>query len=155
MQKIRFIIVIIILLLTACNNTSGKDITNEQGENIMEEKLLTKEEFIQLIEENDVGVTIEDFNNVDIDDFIAHYHISMETFNKFISGDFILSGILEGYIELAPHWQKEQQLAPYLVQELKYVDSTDEEYMDFISRYFKAIGQNAEQIEMEDNGVLL
>ena len=155
MSKIRCIIVLILLLLTACNNTSGPDITNEQGENIMEEKLLTKDEFIQLIKENDVGVTIENFNGVDIDEFIAHYQISTQIFNKFITGDFILSGILEGFIELTPHWQKEQQLAPYLVQELKYVESTYEEYMDFISRYFKATGQPAAQIRIEDNGVLL
>ena len=122
----------------------------------MEEKLLTKDEFIQLIKENDVGVTIENFNGVDINDFIFKYNINKELFEE-ISEDvnFTLGYLLEMYIEDLPYWQKEQQLAPYLVQELKYVESTYEEYMDFISRYFKAIGQSAEQIRTEDNGVLV
>ena len=155
MRKLILVTFFILILSTVACNTKVPIETNNQNNILMEEKLLTKDEFIQLIKENDVGVTIENFNGVDIDEFIAHYQISTQIFNKFITGDFILSGILEGFIELTPHWQKEQQLAPYLVQELKYVESTYEEYMDFISRYFKAIGQSAEQIRTEDNGVLV
>ena len=155
MRKLILVTFFILILSTVACNTKVPIETNNQNNILMEEKLLTKDEFIQLIKENDVGVTIENFNGVDIDEFIAHYQISTQIFNKFITGDFILSGILEGFIELTPHWQKEQQLAPYLVQELKYVESTYEEYMDFISRYFKATGQPAAQIRIEDNGVLL
>ena len=156
MRKLILVTFFILILSTVACNTKVPIETNNQNNILMEEKLLTKDEFIQLIKENDVGVTIESFNGVDINDFIFKYNINKELFEE-ISEDvnFTLGYLLEMYIEDLPYWQKEQQLAPYLVQELKYVESTYEEYMDFISRYFKATGQPAAQIRIEDNGVLL
>ena len=167
MKKI-LIFVLSILLLAACNDskvheperplqddpdiTGSQSATNGQGENTMEEILLTKEEFVQLMEEYDVGVTIRDFEGIDIEDFIFKYRITEEYFDEFISmgpAKGALRQLIEWYIEELPSWEREKQLAPYLVRELKYVDSTEEEYKDFIDRYFSALQMDAEFLRKE------
>ena len=143
---------IMLLLTTACQNTNVPTETNIQGEEQMEEKLLTKEEFIQLIKENDVDVTVQSFDGVDMDEFIAYYYISKEVFDEFISGGFNLRRNLEGYIENAPLREEKKRMDPYLVRELKYIESTDNEYKEFIDKYFEALQVNAEKYK-EENGV--
>ena len=155
MRKLTLVTLFILILSIVACNTKVPIETKIQDNELIEEQLLTKEEFIQLIQEYDVGVTIQDFNKVNLDEFIAHYYISKEVFNKFISGNYSLSRNLERYIENAPRRDREALLYSYLVQELEYVNSTDEKYLDFISRYFNAIGQDANQIRTEDNGVLV
>ena len=121
----------------------------------MEEILLTKEEFIQLIKENNVGVTIIDFEGVSIDDFILYYRITKEVSEQFVSGEFTLSQIVQSFKKNAPRIKQEMQRAPYLVRELVYVESTDEEYLAFIDRYFDALQLEAEFIQKHENGVLM
>lgn len=99
-----------------------------------------------------MGLTIEDFDGVDIEDFISLYYISEETIEKCIVGDLVLSGFLKGYIDFAPLREREEQLAPYLVAELKYVESTAEEYQAFIDSYFAALQRDGKFIRQEQNG---
>ena len=102
MRKLTLVTLFILILSIVACNTKVPIETKIQDNELIEEQLLTKEEFIQLIQEYDVGVTIQDFNKVNLDEFIAHYYISKEVFNKFISGNYSLSRNLERYIENAP-----------------------------------------------------
>ena len=145
-KLITAILLIITLFVVACNNTNTP-VSNQQ-----EEKLLTKEEFKQLIQEYDLGVTVKSFDRVNLDEFIAHYYISKEVFDKYIYGNYSLSRTLERYIENAPLREEKKRMDPYLVRELKYIESTDNEYKEFIDKYFEALQVNAEKYK-EENGV--
>ena len=148
--------IVIILFLSACSvsEPGGTDvqegnISDVQGENTMEENtmeeiLLTKDEFIRLIEEYDVGVTIKDFEGVDVEEFIAYYFITKGVFDDFISGNAGLKQTLEDYINNTQRREEDKQKIPYLVRKLEYIDSTDEEYNQFIERYFEMLQMDAQ-----------
>jgi hypothetical protein len=122
-----------------------------------EEPLLSKEEFLKLIEEYDVGVTARDFDEVDIDDFVLKYEITQQLFDELNSGSSSLTfgRLLEWYVRDLPRWEREKALAPFLVRELQYVKSTEEEYLDFIDRYFEALGMDGRFYRQENNGILV
>jgi len=148
-------ILLIALLFSACN-AYDPDKAIVQGEEEMERILLTKEEFIKLIGEKEYGVSLQDFDTVDICDFIFKYKITQEYMEELILVDssLTLTRLLEWYIEDMPNWEKKKQMAPYLVRELKYVDSTDEEYEDFIDSYFKELQLNSGDMIIVEGDVL-
>ncbi|MCL2634143.1 MAG: hypothetical protein FWD34_06470 [Oscillospiraceae bacterium] len=100
-------------------------------------ELITAEELLQYIEDNDVGLTEEDFEGVNIDDFIVHWHINNENLSK-----FILKNILESYRD----YIQNKQNFEFVAKELISINSTDEEFDAFIILYFKAIGKESNHL---------
>ena len=116
MMKKRTLIVAILVFL-AFSVSCDK----EYGEGQMEDNLLTKEEFIQLIEDDAeyaaAGVTAQYFEDVDIEDFIYKYSINKEFLQEATPENMIW--FKESYIRQLPSWEKDKKLAPYLVTELQ------------------------------------
>jgi hypothetical protein len=102
----------------------------KEGDTTM--KLATKQELLQYIKDNEVGLTEEDFDGVDIDGFIEHYQFTTEEFAR-----FNLKVLLEDYKTDKVYEQK----AEIMAKEIKSVDSTDEEYQAFVEAYLKAVGK--------------
>ena len=107
----------------------------------METQLMTKEEFIKYIEENQhletVDITVGDLNGVDIDGFIEYWHFSED-----IVRNRYLKRALESYLlEL-----EREKNRVYLAQELVSVDSTDEEYEKFKEEFFSEIGAEVKSV---------
>lgn len=106
-------------------------------------ELLTSEELLQIIRDNDTGVTEDDFEGIDIDDFIA--------FCRFQAPSKLEDTRLHN---LRPHLDRylnhlEMELydtSQYLALEKMRVDSTDEEYETFIEAYFKALDMEYEAL---------
>jgi len=166
MKKI-ILVILAIVLLSACKETiepvepistnipiaTNNPNSNKEGESNVEKVLLTKEEFVQLLEKYDLGVTIKDFDGLDIDDFILKYEVTQEFLDEVISDNSTISWFLGRYIEDMPEWEQQKKINPYLVRALKYADSVDEEYEEFIDRYFKALQIEAEFMYKDEDGV--
>lgn len=144
MKKIGvFIILLLVTLLCSCTGTNGKNDshTNEntnQGDEFMNEPLLTKEEFLEKVRGNEtvLGVTVEDFEEVDVDAFIASRSIRHSTFDYYVTGDGNLRLILANYISMI----EDEKINAYRPQKLLTVESTDAEYEAFKKKYFENIG---------------
>jgi hypothetical protein len=104
----------------------------------MEIILMTKDEFIQYIEENQhldtVDITVHDLDGVDIDGLITYGYLSKENV-----GRGYLKNALESYLS---HLEGEAQKI-YLAQKIISVESTGKEYLDFKERFFSVIGVKA------------
>ena len=107
---------------------------DEQGEKEMEIQLLTVEEFIKCIEENQhleaVDITVDDLEGIDIEGFIEYGHFTKDSF-----GRRYLRNALESYLVHV----EDEKLLEYLAHELVSVDSTDEEYEKFKQKFIPAI----------------
>jgi hypothetical protein len=158
MKKVS-IILIIGFLLCGCSVTSENraesqtdeeetdmskpswQITQEQNDQWYEENrafLLTKEEFLRKVLENEdaLGVTVADFDDIDVDDFIENRKLTEESFTSFITGERIFKGAYNAYIENLPRRRVHALLQP----KLRTANSTDEEYDIFKERFIERIG---------------
>ena len=110
------------LMLLSCGHEKGRD-----DENMV---FVTKEEFLQYINENDVGVKESDFEGVDIDDYIKESLFTADSLRRFSP-----KGMLDSY-------KREQDLKrqnAIMAQEILCVDSTDEEFDAFLQAFFEAL----------------
>ena len=105
-----------------------------KGEEEMEIVLMTREEFIKYIEENQdmetVDITAGDLEGIDIDGFIAYGYFSEENV-----GRGYLRNALESYLD---HLESER-LSVYLAHEIVSIESTDSEYDEFRARFIVSI----------------
>ena len=99
-------------------------------EEVLDFDFMTKEEFINYIENNEVGVTLNDFEGIDIDDFIRREFFSVDNISS-----YNLVVALEGYLQKL----EDDRLMAYLAKELVSVDSTDEEYKEFLGKFISSI----------------
>jgi len=121
------------------NNTteySQAEINNPE-ENVADVEILTREIFLQYIRENDVGVTEEDFADVDIDDFLEQRAWSTTTDLSRFRIDTALENYRR-YLENLPNLQREDRI---FAREIRSVESTDEEFEAFVQAYFAEIGK--------------
>jgi len=93
---------------------------------------LTAGELMQYINENDIGLTEDDFLLVDIEDFINSRGWTQDDFRFYNIG-----------AALVAYKQRKRimQLTEAMAREVKRVDSTDEEYDSFLQTYFKEVGK--------------
>ena len=119
------------------NENEGEEAITVNDDNAEEEQeivLMTKEEFLIFIEENQdletVDITVDDLVGIDIDDFIAHWHLT-----KDVVDTTFLKNALEWYLRDIEN----QTLIAYLATELVSVDSTDEEYKAFLGKFISSI----------------
>jgi len=134
---------VIVLLASACkgdvdNLNIPNKTNNTQEEDAMEERLLTKEEFLKKVSDHEaeLGVTVEDFKDIDVDDFIEKSRITNSAIEWCITGGGDLGRRLELY--LANLVQEEIEV--YRPKQLRIVESTEEEFEAFKATYFEAIG---------------
>lgn len=115
---------------------------------------LSSEEFLQLVEEYSsfLELSASDFDDIDIDEFISYQGLTTrEAFLDFYIHDdgSSLGASLWIFIESKPRRDAEaqaaEQIAPYLVRELQYVDSTNEEFREFIDKYLETIDYEIER----------
>ena len=130
------IVIVISILLSACT-AAGEEtmpsIDDKEKEEI-EVVFITKEEFIDYIENNDVGVTMEDFEGIDIDDFIKRWNISNDNISNY-NLVFALENHLRN-LEI-------ERVAAYQAREIVSVNSTDKEFNEFLDRFISAIDGKA------------
>jgi hypothetical protein len=140
------ILIHLVLILCSCNgegNTNPAfptDLRNDnsqqwEGETFMQ--LVTKDELLQYIRDNDVGLTIEDLDNIDIEDFIVEFSITVD--------HFVLMNwktVLEDYL-MIKDFQRELGI---MAREIKNVESSDEELEAFIRVYFNTIGEEVNEL---------
>ena len=149
MKKHFLFVVTVMLLLCACNNTLNPTGTNqaagyiaqetvlpennEKEEDIMKSEFITKEDFIKYIQTHDIGLSVEDFEFIYIEDFIVHWHITKDNIesnlSKIVSEGYYLEDIEQG------------KKAKYMAREKYSVDSTNEEFERFTTEFFKAINK--------------
>ena len=101
---------------------------------------ITKEELFEYIETHDAGVTIEDFEGIDMEEFIKSGG-GFRAGNE-ISPNYNFISAIEMY------WYKKEieRIEPYLAYEIKMVDSTDEEFEEFKERFVKIIEESGRAI---------
>ena len=92
----------------------------------------SKEELFNYIETHDVGVTVEDFEGIDMEDFIRQRRFRAD---REISPEFDFKSAIDWY------WYKisEAEVERYYAYELKSVNSTNEEFAEFQKRFVRAI----------------
>ena len=120
---------------------SSWQIRQEQNDQWYEENrefLLTKEEFLRKVSENEdaLGVTVADFDDIDVEDFIENRRLTEESFAMFITGGRIFKGAYDVYILNLPRRRAHAFLQPKLI----IANSTDEEYEIFKERFIERIG---------------
>jgi uncharacterized protein YxeA len=113
------------------NNTQKSDYT-------MSDALLTSEEFLRLVSkyEEQLGVTVADFDEIDIDDFIEQLNLTEYVFYGFIDGGMIFIAFFNRYVSRLGTRAKEA----YFPAERRMVDSTEEELERFKEQFFEKIG---------------
>lgn len=111
-------------------------------------KVITSEELMQFIKDNDTGVTEEDFEGIDIDDFIASF-----MFGSPAAMDDTrlrtLDSHLKRYDDFRVHGSDFNQMQPLV---LISFDSIDYEYERFIETYFDALGMKHEKLNQTKEG---
>jgi len=118
---------------------------NEEGE-IMDERLLTKEEFLKKVSENEkaLGVTVEDFKDIDVDDFIEDMQITQIRFYQYVSGSQIFISSYETYLRYLPR----RAIKKYQSTDLTVKDSTKEEFEIFAVHFIESLGYVVETVEL-------
>jgi len=123
-----FLLTTVACMILGCDN-------NKKGEEKMEFTFMTKEEFITYIDTNDTDVTLEDFDGIDIDDFISQSYFSKENISH-----YSLAVALDDYLRR----MERQRRAAYMAQEIVSVDSSDVEYEKFRDQLILSIGGGVE-----------
>lgn len=155
MVKLILVLTITAFLSCACNNIAdetqilhtqdtvdsiqeiAQSANIEKGEETMEEPLLTKEEFLQKVVEYkmSLGVTVADFQDIDVNDFIEQLNITESSFMWFIEGGLIFKTFFKRYIASL----ETRKIYAYQAQSMKVVESTDSEYAKFKNNYFSKL----------------
>lgn len=104
-------------------------------------EILTEEEFLHYIRNNDVGVTEDDFISVDIIGFIEKYSWTLETFKR-----LRVESALESYKRHSENIRRNEIYA----HEVRSVDSTDEEYAAFVNAFLAAIDKEYEYVGKDE-----
>ena len=128
--------VLAVLLLSGCLNRSE------------EVEYITPEELFEYIETHNVGVTIEDFEGIDMEAYIRKgggFRVGNE-----ISPMFDFRRSIDAY------WSdiKRDEINIYLAYEIKHVDSTEEEFEEFKTRFVDSIIRNGMDITSENPLIL-
>jgi len=147
MKQLLILLLIWVLLLCACDsNSNGPNQTNDQtntsteeeqsgdkeGEEMMDERLITKEELFEYIQTHNVGLTIEDFKGIDVEDFISYCYFTTSSIRQ------LSRKSLDDYLEEL-EWRVR---ISFFAKEKFSVDSSDEEYQKFLNDFFKAINKD-------------
>jgi len=155
MKKVLIMLLALLVLSgSACNISTivpaQDDLSNK--EEIMEEPLLTKEEFLRRVSENEeaLGVTIADFNDIDVDDFIEFRKLTETDLEAFIAGRRIFSAVFESYVSGI----ERRRVLKYAERELTVKDSTDEEFEEFKAVFFESIGGVTEATSSQRESVV-
>ena len=116
----------------------GCDGFNADREDAMNNLLLTKEEFLRIILENEeaLGFALEDFTDFDVEGFIEKYRITETRMGYYIEDKDYFSRRFKGYSRQITG----EKINEYRPQELASVDSTVEEFETFKANYFERIG---------------
>lgn len=133
------VLICLVIILCSCGaeidsglehpaNVQTDDSQREKGEANM--VLLTKEELFQYLENNNVGLTENDFEGIDIDDFISERIITDSTF-RLINWETIF----EAY-QLSKDIQRRHSI---MAREKISVEYTAGDYEAFVKSYFSAI----------------
>ena len=150
MKRVAVIVLaVFLLLLSACNNNAiqqtpppdGTELSGNEdlGVNDMGEQLLTVNEFLQLVAEyeKELGVTVADFDDVDVVDFIIVQGMSERVLKSFTEER---RGWLAQYLKNYKSAVAAGDIDAYRPTELVIVESTDEEYERFLSEYLDCLG---------------
>jgi hypothetical protein len=107
-------------------------------EHMRENHLVSVDDFIKTISENEelFGVTIANFDDIDIEDFIYERIISKITLESVLNGERNFKPTLELYISTLPS----RRIEAIRSRELIITDSIDEEFELFKERYFESLG---------------
>jgi hypothetical protein len=108
--------------------------TIQELEEDMNEPLITKDELLKYIQENQnketVDITVEDLEGIDIEDFIEFWHLTKDNIK-----DSFLKIIVDRYKEHLI-WEENAKI---FAREIVNVDSTEEEFQEFIKIFLSAI----------------
>jgi len=111
--------------------------TRDEDE-IMTEQFLTKEEFMRLVSENEdsLGATVADFEDIDLDDMIQYLRISKSLFAHFVKGDIFFDALFTSYVSGIDH----RRIQAHRAKIRREAYSTDEDYEEFKCIFFERIG---------------
>jgi hypothetical protein len=108
----------------------------------------TKEELFEFVEENQesksLGMTIDDFNGIDIDDFVK---------SNFILHGEINAVHLKNSLEYYIFQLKVKELEPYVAKELINIESSTEEFEAFKDTYFENLNITYEFLYVDEYGI--
>ena len=102
--------------------------------------LVTLDVFLEYLETNDVGITEEDLEGVDIEAFIEAGALTEDRL-----GRFNLKTLINAYKQNMSRKARESIFA----RDIKSVNSTDEEYEAFIKAYFEGVGKEGSYMGSE------
>ena len=164
--------IIILLLVTSCatalpeqeelvlsetygtiTDTDTDTITVTVTDEIMDEPLLTSEEFLELVAEHwmTLGVTLEDFDDIDIEDFIEWDYLTESVFFDFITGG---SGIFIAVFDQYKGMLGEREIwalwEPLYPAELRVAESTNEEFEQFAAQFIEKVNIDTEVMHLGD-----
>ncbi|MCL2634142.1 MAG: hypothetical protein FWD34_06465 [Oscillospiraceae bacterium] len=128
MKRVLVLLIFCVIVVTLCSCPQRSEpITTEP-------ELITAEELLQYIRDNDVGLTEEDLEGVNIDDFIQRYEYTHESI---ANGRVSLDVMLNVYKKRIYN----EKLSEIYAKEIISIDSTDEEFDIFIKKYLEIIGE--------------
>jgi len=139
-------IIMIAVIITGCGRGG---VAQRPG---FTEPNFTVEELYAYIENHDTTLRASDLDDVDdsiIEGFIMYYSLSTQRTQRI----YDLWSAFKRYMEKVEGNHYDVLINPYLVRELKSVASTEEEYLDFIQRFFEELGIEAHFKDVLRNGV--
>jgi len=122
------------------SHTEGMPPDSMDGDETMDERLVTKEELFEYIQTHDVGLAIEDFDGIDVDDFITTMHFTPSNIEML----WVRS------LEMYKNRKKIDERIDYFAKEKVYMESTDEEYEVFVNVFFQAINMGVSHSYYDD-----
>ena len=156
-MKYAIVVLIAVFIFSGCvnNRTAVPDVedidiqnqenSGAQGEGQMSDtNYITKEKFLEYIATQNVGITLDDLEGIDIDDFIVYSNFTEESVKI-----LYLDKALERYLRDL----KYRKLEPYMAIELTSADSTDEEFQKYKEKYFNIIGMAYEHEFVDEYGI--
>jgi hypothetical protein len=150
MKKVKACIILIIIATLGIANCGR--IEEWQREQQFKEPNFTKEELLEYIETHETTLSPSDFADVDddiIEGFITYHSLSIQR-------EWVLSDLkrhYDNYLERLDNDNFYVIMSPYYVRKLRNEESTEEEYHDFIQRFFKEIEIEAEFLREQNDGI--
>jgi len=134
MKKFCFLLIISLLLICACNISNEEKRNSNKGEKTMKEGFASKEELLEYIQMNDAAdISVEDFEIIDIEQYIIKWRITKDNMENDIA-----EMVGDGYhLKELERWEKVR----YMAREKVSVNTTEEEYHEFIDKFSNAINE--------------
>ena len=115
----------------------GENTLAEEDKSMSNKNLVTKDELLEFIEINDIGLSKDDFADIDVNEFIDYAWLSKDNLGRVN---------IKNNLEIYKSTLRGRAFDPYKAKEVFSVCSSDEEYELFKNTFINKIGTDMQYI---------